>query len=292
MDITVALGGGGARGYSHVGVLRRLEKEGYRIRAVAGTSFGGIVAALYAAGYSTDAMEEIFCRVDQAKLYSRAPGDGPALLGLVGVTHWLNETLGERTFEDLELPCALTAVDLKSGQEIILDKDLVKDAVLATIALPGLFPSVHMNGWELVDGGVSNPVPVSVARSLAPGLPVVAVSLAQSMGQPTHEWKMPIPNTVPRLITERLNQLNYARALDVYMRAMEVGSRALAEYRLVADGPELVVRPNVGQIDVLEVVDPHRMALLGEDAVAEVLPELKRVVKWRPRFGWPFGGRK
>src|SRR5512143_3953719 len=122
MDISVALGGGGARGYSHVGVLRRLEKEGYRIRAVAGTSFGGIVAALYAAGYSPDEMEEIFCRVDQRKLYGRAPGDGPSLLGLTGVTQWLDETLGDRGFEDLRIPCALTAVDLNSAKEVILSE--------------------------------------------------------------------------------------------------------------------------------------------------------------------------
>src|SRR5512143_3205463 len=126
MDISVALGGGGARGNSHVGVLRRLEREGYRIRAVAGTSFGGIVAALYAAGFTPDEIEEIFCRVDQAALYGRAPGDGPSLLGLAGVTHWLNETLGERTFADLKIPCALTAVDLNSGQEVVLSEGLVR----------------------------------------------------------------------------------------------------------------------------------------------------------------------
>src|SRR5512143_3801216 len=134
MDISVALGGGGARGNSHVGVLRRLEKEGCRIRAVAGTSFGGIVAALYAAGYSPDEIEAIFCRVDQSKLYGRNPGDGPSLLGLVGVTQWLEETLGDRTFQELKLPCALTAVDLNSAREVILSEGRVRDAVLATIA--------------------------------------------------------------------------------------------------------------------------------------------------------------
>jgi NTE family protein len=292
MDICVALGGGGAKGNSHVGVLRRLEREGYRIRAVAGTSFGGIVAAVYAAGKTPDQIEEILSRVDQAKLYGRAPGDGPSLLGLAGVTHWLNEVLGERTFTDLELPCALTAVDLKSGQEIILSEGLVKDAVLATIALPGLFPSFHVNGWELVDGGVVNPVPVSVARSLAPGLPVVAVALTQSLGEPTHEWKMPLPNTIPRVITDRINRMSFAKALDVYMRAVEVGSRALAEYRLVAESPEVVIRPDVGHVDILDVVDPHQMASLGEEAVELALPDLRRAVRWRPRLGRIFGGRK
>lgn len=291
MDISVALGGGGSRGNSHVGVLRRLEKEGYRIRAVAGTSFGGIVAAIYAAGYSPDQIEELFCRVDYATLYGRVPGDGPALLGLSRVAYWLNETLGESLFTDLLLPCALTAVDLKSGQEIVLAEGSVKEAVLATIAIPGVFPSVHVNGWELVDGGVVNPVPVLVARALAPGLPVVAVSLASSLGQPTREWKMPMPNAVPRVVADQLIRMPLARALDVYMRAVEVGARALTEYRLVAESPAVVIRPDVGHIDMLDVVDPHHMATLGEEAVAAALPELRRAIRTRPRFRLFGGGR-
>src|SRR5512141_198167 len=151
MDISVALGGGGAKGNSHVGVLRRLQKDHYRIRAIAGTSFGGIVAALFAAGNSPDAIEEIFCQVDQSKLYGRGPGDGPALLGLIGVVKWLEDTLGDCTFRDLRLPCALTAVDLTNGRELVITEGSVKNAVLATIALPGIFPTFHMDGLELVD---------------------------------------------------------------------------------------------------------------------------------------------
>jgi NTE family protein len=254
MDISVALGGGGAKGNAHIGVIRLLEKEGFRIRAVAGTSFGGIVAAVYAAGYSPAEIEEIFCRVDQRKLYSRGPKGRPSLLGLDGVTQWLKETLGDRMFEDLNIPCAVTAVDLTGGKEVILSEGLVRDAVLATIALPGIFPSFEMNGWELRTA-VVNPVPVSVARMLAPGLPVVAVTLAQPLGAPTHKWKMPMPTLVPRVVVERVNRMNFAQSLDIYMRAVELGSRALAEYRLKAEHPE-VVPAGVGNIDLLETVDP------------------------------------
>jgi NTE family protein len=292
MDISVALGGGGAKGNSHVGVLRRLEKEHYRIRAIAGTSFGGIVAALFAAGNSPDAIEEIFCRVDQSKLYGRGPGDGPALLGLIGVMKWLDETLGDCTFRDLKLPCALTAVDLTNGRELVITEGSVKNAVLATIALPGIFPTFHMDGLELVDGGVTNPVPVSTARKLAPGLPVVAVILTKPLGEPTKRWKVPMPGLLPRGIAERINRTNFAQAMDIYMRAMEVGSRALAEYRLIADHPEIVVRPEVWHIDLLETVDPREMALFGEQAVEAVLPELRRVTAWRARLGRFMGGAK
>jgi NTE family protein len=284
MEISVALGGGGAKGNSHIGVLRRLEEEGYLIRAAAGTSFGGVVASLYAAGYSPDEIEAAFLKVDQSKIYGRQRGEGPALLGLAGVSQWLDEVLGERTFKDLKIPCAMVAVDLKCGCEVILSEGRVKDAVLATIALPGIFPPFLLNDWELVDGGVLNPVPVLVARSLAPNLPVVAVVLSAPIGEPARTWNMPVPSMFPRSLVERLSRLKLAQAMDIFMRSIEVGNRAVAEYRLIADAPEVIVRPAVSHIDLLEKVNVHEIALLGEQALEAVLPDLKRTVAWPARF--------
>src|SRR5574339_965669 len=149
MEITLALGGGGAKGNYHIGVIRRLEKEGFRIKGVAGTSFGGIVAVLYALGYSADKLEEIFASVDQTQFYGHAPNDGPSLFGLAGVTRLLEGTIGDRTFADLKIPCVLTAVDLKSGKEVLLSKGRLVEAILATIAIPGIFPARHIDGLEL-----------------------------------------------------------------------------------------------------------------------------------------------
>ena len=84
MDITLALGGGGSRGYAHIGVLRRLEEEGLKVKAVAGTSAGGIIAAAYAAGYSPDELEDMFSQIDQSKLFARSGKEGPGILGLSG----------------------------------------------------------------------------------------------------------------------------------------------------------------------------------------------------------------
>ncbi|MFZ5878703.1 MAG: patatin-like phospholipase family protein [Chloroflexota bacterium] len=291
MDISVALGGGGAKGNSHIGVLRRLEKEGCRIRAVAGTSFGGVVAALYAAGFTPAQIEDIFLKIDQAKLYGRRPHEGPSLLGLGGVSQWLDEVLGGRTFDDLKLPCAMTAVDLNCGCEVILSKGLVRDAVLATIALPGIFPAFRLNDWELVDGGVLNPVPVSVARALAPGLPVVAVVLTEPIGQPARTWGVPMPSLVPRALVDRISRLHLAQAMDIFMRSLDVGNRALAEYRLAVDAPEVLVRPAVAHIDLLDRVDPREVALLGEQALEAVLPDLKRAVAWPARLGRWIGAK-
>ncbi len=289
MDISVALGGGGAKGNSHIGVLRRLEKEGYHIRAVAGTSFGGIVASLYASGYSPDEIEALFLKVDQTKLYGRRPGDGPSLLGLGGVSQWLDEVLGERTFDDLKLPCALTAVDLKCGCEVILSEGRVKDAVLATIALPGIFPPFMLNDWELVDGGVLDPVPVALARTLAPKLPVVAVVLTSPVGDPARTWTMPVPSIVPRMLMDRISRMHVTQAMDIFMRSIDVANRAMAEYRLAVDAPEVLVRPAVSHIELLDKVDPREIALLGEQALEAVLPDLKRAVSWPARLGRMLG---
>ncbi len=280
MDISVALGGGGSKGNSHIGVLRRLEQEGYRIRAVAGTSFGGIVSVFYAAGYSPAQIEDLFAELDQASLYGRGANDRPSLLGLAGASKWFEEIFGGRTFADLNLPCAVTAVDLNCGCEVTLSEGRLVDALMATIAIPGIFPPRHIGDWELVDGGVLNPVPVSVARMLAPGLPVVAVILTEALGISAKTWTMPMPSYLPRQIVDRLARLSYAQAFDIFLRSLDIVDRAVAEYRLAADKPEIVIRPNVHHIELLGKVDVRLVARYGDDATEVILPELKRVVSW------------
>ena len=285
MDITLALGGGGAKGNAHIGVLRRLEKEGYKIRSVAGTSFGGLVGILYATGCSPSELLDIFEAVDQSTLYGRDANDGPSLLGLSGVRKWLDEIVGEKTFDDLRIPCAVTAVDVKTGGEVILSEGRLKDAILSTIALPGIFPAHHLNGWELMDGGVLNPVPVSVARILSPHLPIVAVVLNDPMDKPVRTYTIPMPSMLPRLFTERITRMNFAQSFDIFMRAVDVSSRAVAHFRLELDQPDVIIRPNVHEIELLDKVNVADVAQLGEDAVVVMLPKIKRVVSWQSRIG-------
>lgn len=292
MDISIALGGGGAKGNSHIGVLRRLEKEGFNIKAIAGTSFGGIVAVMYAAGYQPDEIEDIFSRVDQARLYGRDLEDGPSLLGLSGVRKWLDEVFGERTFNDLHVPCALTAVDLNCGCEVILSQGVVKDAVLATIAVPGIFPSFPFQEWDLVDGGVLNPVPASVARALAPSLPVVAVTLHAPIGAPAHGISMPVPSGLPKPILDRIVNLRFAQAFNIFMRSVDMGNRAVAQYRLAVDKPDVIIRPEVADIELLQIVDVRKVAHLGDEAVDVALPELRKMTSFSNRLRRSlFGGK-
>jgi NTE family protein len=285
MDITLALGGGGSKGYSHIGVIRRLEKEGFRIRAVAGTSFGGLVAVLYALGNSPDQIEELFASVDPNQFYGHHPKDRPSLVGLAGVTRLLEEKIGDATFESLKLPCALTAVDLKSGQEVVLTKGRLIDAILATIAMPGIFPARYIDGLELVDGGTLDPVPVAPARMLAPKLPVVAVVLTTPMGVPAQSWRLPFQKYwAGRIVSSLLSRTRYDTVWDIFSRSLDITSRAMTQYRLQVDRPEIIIRPQVHDIDTLDVVDVHEVAERGEQAVEAALPQIHNLFTWRNRM--------
>ncbi len=284
MELSLALGGGGARGNAHLGVIRRFEREGYRIRAVAGTSFGGIVAAMYAAGYSPDEIEERFTGLDQSKLYGHSPHDGPSLLGLAGATRVLGEWLGDRTFKDLRIPCALTSVDIKHGREVVLKHGRVLEAVLATIALPGIFPPRLYGDHQLVDGGVLDPVPVAVARSLAPTLPVVAVVLTPLARPEMTISQLPLPVPIPGALIQRITNLRLAQALDIFLKSVDIGNRMMTELRLEVDDPEVIIRPDVSHIGLLDKVDIHEIVLLGERAADGALDELRQAVSWPNRL--------
>ena len=292
MDITLALGGGGAKGNSHIGVIRQLEKEGYTIRSVAGTSYGGLVAILYASGLTPNEIEEIFTTTDQGNLYARDSNDGPSLLGLSGVRKFLDEILGEKTFDDLKIPCAVTAVDVKTGREIVISEGYLRDGVLSTIALPGIFPPHHLNDWELMDGGVLNPVPVTVARMLSPDLPIIAVVLNDPLDTPVRTYSIPVPAILPRQITDRIFRTHVAQAFDIVMRAVDLNNRAVAHYRLAADAPDIIVRPKVHHLGLLDKVVVKDVAMLGEAAVEEILPELKKATSWTSRMNKKLFGVK
>jgi NTE family protein len=285
MDITLALGGGGAKGNAHVGVIRRLEKEGVRVRGIAGTSFGGLIAVLYGLGFSPDTIEDTFASVDQSQFYGHAPNDGPSLLGLAGVTRLLEERIGDRTFADLKLPCVLTAVDLKSGKEVLLSQGRLVDAMLATIAMPGIFPARYIDGLELVDGGTLDPVPVAPARALAPRLPVVAVVLTMPMGIPPQPWNLPWHKHWTGMILSRLlSKMRYASVWDIFSRSLDITSRAMTQYRLEVDRPEVIIRPQVFDIDTLDIVDVREIARRGEVAAEAALPQLRGLYTLRNRW--------
>ena len=283
MEICLALGGGGSKGFAHLGVLKCLEEQGYKIRAVAGTSAGGIVGAIYAAGYSPEEMLARFQQLDQSHLYGRQPGDGPSLLGVAGLNQLLKDMLGERTFEDLKIPCALTAVDLDTEKEVILKCGRVADAVLATSALPGIFPPKSWEQFLLVDGGLLDPVPVAPARLLAPYLPIVAVVLSNLNPEPLHISEPPVYlANIPLL--RQITRLRVAQAFNVFLHSLDISSRYLTIMRLKADQPDVMIQPDLKDIGMLDRVDILEIARRGEEATKAILPELKRKTSWSSKI--------
>jgi NTE family protein len=289
MNITLALSGGGVKGYAHIGALRVIEREGFQIKALAGTSAGGLIGALYAAGYSPDEMEESLRDIDQGSLFSRMHGDGPALFGFGGVTAILDELLGEHRFDDARIPLAVTATDLTTGMPVVIKEGRLVDAVLATSAVPGVFPPREFGGHLLVDGGVLNPVPVAEARALYPSAPVVAVVLSPPLGWRS-ETKDDIATSIPQLMTNlplvyRLaGKLRLAQAFNLFLQSMDLSGLILLDKQLQLEKPEVIIRPKLGQIGLVDHVNIPGVIKAGEQATEEAIMEIHKVLGWRFRL--------
>lgn len=159
-SLGVALGGGGMKGWAHLGVLSVLERYRLRPDVIAGTSAGALIGVFWAAGYSVDEMRRLMRDQKTPSMFSMR-FDGEGLFSQDGLRAYLDEHLGDCTFADLDVPLRVIATDLETGKEVILRSGRVVDAILASSAVPGVFAPVEIDGQLLVDGGLMNNVPVS-----------------------------------------------------------------------------------------------------------------------------------
>ncbi len=163
--VGLALGGGAARGYAHIGVLKVLERERIPVDLIAGTSMGSMVGAYYACGYRPSELEDIAMATKRRHIVS--PGYSKmALLSNRKIVRMLDSHIGNRTFEDLEIPLSVVTMDILTGDEVIINTGLVKEAVLTSISVPGVFPPRETDGKILLDGGPIDQVPVGVVRNM------------------------------------------------------------------------------------------------------------------------------
>lgn len=269
--IGLALGGGGARGLAHVGLLKVLAREHIPVAFIAGTSMGGLVGSLYAAGIPLEDVSREIGRLskisEQLRLVDVGLGAGGLSVRGRRVYNFMADLLGDQlTFADLEIPLAVTSVDLETGRDIVIQGGLVIDAVRATISVPGVFSPVDMGDYRLVDGGVLNNLPVDVARTLGEA-PVVAVDVLPSFSE---NW----PGQPP---SETGLQFGFVPGglQDVYSTLM-IMIAALTEYRLALYPPDLLLRPILpGDVGLL--VGFHRadeLIAAGERAAEAVLPQI------------------
>ncbi|WKZ42740.1 MAG: patatin-like phospholipase family protein [Anaerolineales bacterium] len=281
--IALALGGGGVKGVSHIGVLRRLEQHGFQIHAIAGTSIGAIVGVFYALGYKPDEIEKLFVEFKQTRLYGQLKGQEPSLLGLAGFTRRVNELIGNRTFADLKIPLIMTATWVEYGREVFLDQGSLVDALLASMALPGIFPMKYINRMGLVDGGMINPVPVEAVRTLAePNMPIVAIPLTAPLGVPASMERIIFPKFVPRWLGEWVKRTRLVRAADVFFLTQDMMNRANTKHYLDISKPDLIIRPAVAHLNTLEKVDMRAVAKKGDEAIDAALPELNKLFEEKP----------
>jgi NTE family protein len=259
--VGLALGGGGARGFAHLGALRVLEQEKIPIDLVVGTSVGSLIGALYAdQGRLIDA-EITALEVEEEDLFDYRAF---AILsgGLVKgdrLESFLRAKLKHQTIEEMAVPFAAVAVDLESGRTVIFRRGAVAPAVHASCAIPGVFVPVQIDGRTYVDGGVTNPVPASVARDL--GAEVVIA--------------MAIPPPAPGKIAKNLLGVAY-RAVSIM--AAEIG-------RLRAGDADVVIETRTDrQIDPDDFSQKRALIVGGEAAARAALPAIRAAIAAKTRW--------
>lgn len=280
--VGLALGSGSARGWAHIGVIRALEEAGVRPDVVCGTSVGALVGAAYAAG-ELDRFEQWVKGLGIADVvglmdvsFSPGPLRGARLMSL------LRHTWGDRPIEELPTPFAAVATALHNGAEVWLRRGSTLDAVRASIAMPGLFAPVLSNGTILVDGGLVNPVPVSVARAMGADV-VIAVDLGSDiLGRHLHsevprEAHPGIAAEVMRRLHDSLGVVLPPRRPDepslpsifeVLASSINIMQVRIARSRMAGDPPDLTVAPRLAH---LRLLDFHR--------AAEAIEEGRRAVE-------------
>jgi NTE family protein len=281
-DIVLALGGGGAKGNAHIGVIRVLEREGFNIRGIAGTSAGGLWGSLYAFGYTPDEIHSHVGRATSTAIFNRGPEDAASWLGLRGVRQILAEALGDTSFEDLRIPFAVTAVDFTSAEQIVLDRGRVVEAVLATISVPGVFPPFPYDGRQLIDGGILDPVPVDVARQMFPDLPVVAVVLSPALSD-WHSQQPRLMNELPFLL-KYMSTFRFSKALNMLLQSIDISGALLTELLLQCEPPDVIIRPEVRETGLLDFAAVDSVVAQGELAAERALPALEQAVSWPARL--------
>lgn len=273
--IGLVLGGGGARGLCHLGVLNVFQREGVPIDLIAGTSIGGLVGAIYAAGVPIETVEREISRLGQLKEQLRLVDLNISASGLsIGgrrIYNFMADLIGEDlTFGDLRLPLSMVAVDIHTGREVLLQGGRVIDAVRATISVPGIFEPVDLGDYRLVDGGVLDNVPVDVARGMGASK-TIAVDVL-----PNFTRNMPGMKPVESGI-----QLPFAPLfLNETYHVIMIMIAALTESRLRDYPPDLLIRPEIpASVTLLSGFSrATEIIAAGEAAAEEALPAIRAML--------------
>lgn len=294
--IGIALGSGVARGWAHIGVLRRLEKEGIKPDIVCGTSIGALVGGVYLAG-SIDMLEDWARDLGKTSMFRfldlRLSGGG--LVSGKRLFRLIDEAVGNIDIEELPIPFSAITTELGTGHEIWIRHGKLAKAINASYALPGLFAPQKIDNRWLIDGALTNPVPVSVCRALGARL-VIAVNLnADVFGMTNIDDK----NNSPIFGNEKKSKgflsspspLNLMKhrffdksgsdpsVFGVMMSALNIVQDRLSRSRLAGDPPDVNIAPRLAHLGLLEFNKAEEMIREGENAVERALPFLNHALK-------------
>jgi NTE family protein len=309
--VGLALGAGGARGWAHLGVLRRLDELGVPIDCVAGTSAGALVGAVYLAG-RLDLLEALSRRLDwrqMARLFFEVNFPRSGLLTGRNVARFLQEVVGVDMIEALDRPFAAVATDLLAHHERVFTQGGLVDAIRASISIPGIFTPARCGDRDLVDGALVNPLPVSVLRAMgATRIIAVDVNLRPGTGSETATAPADFaparpPSDTPtaadaliRRLYQRLPQLSRRSAkmealirkwthrrpgltiFDVLTHSTRIFENQVTRSRLLTDPPDLLIQPAVGDIATLDFARAAPAIAAGAQAVDESRPALRALL--------------
>lgn len=278
--VGIAFSSGGAKGLAHIGVIQVLEENGIEVDVIAGTSMGAYVGGMWASGVHGEGLEELAASMSSRRmLWQLVDPMLPPRRGFIGgrkVLNRLRDTLGEKTFREMEKPFFCVATELNGYVRAPLHEGDVASAILASLAVPGIVHPVERDGIEYIDGGVCDPLPVNLLRELADVDKIIAVNVLPKVGQ-TKRFNTPLKNykiwkNPLKFFNQHLNLFARGNLLDI-LRGSAMGS----QMRLVARSAK--------HADVLiEAISPvprwhdynnYRSYIdLGREAATKMLPEL------------------
>ena len=248
LKIGLALGGGAAKGFAHIGVIKMLEASGIHPDVVAGTSAGSVVGALYASGMDPFQLQEQAFALDEAKIRDVRLFSGGLVRGRK-LQDYVNRLVGQRPIERLKLPFAAVATQLEAGQRTVFVRGNTGEAVRASSSIPGVFEPVEIRGRHYIDGGVVSPVPVDAARQLGADF-VIAVDISTRPNGSNPQGMVNIVGQSISIMGQQLGAQEMARA-------------------------DVVIRPHLGDIGPTDFEQRDQAILEGEKATLAAMPLIR-----------------
>ena len=262
-SVALVLGGGSARGFSHIGLIRALEENGIPVDMIVGTSMGSIVAGLYAGGYSVENMTELVTKLQFGSLLDIPMPLAGGIVDTTGIEHYLDILLDGKTFEEMPIPFRAVVVNLGTGKELALSEGKVSKGIQASMSIPGMFVPVQIGDQYYVDGGLKNQVPANVAADLGADV-IIAVSLEKDHQDPDYRRIMDNLRMSLTAMIEGYNVFNTAMA-DVLI-VPDVGLDSSMDYQR---GSYFIQQ---GYEAGLEYMDQIKAVILAKDPSFQFTP--------------------